>query len=261
MHEPITLTPYPDVNAVLDRLVSSVQATLGDHVVAVYLYGSLSSGDFNPKTSDVDFLVVTRDVLPDDRIQALEAMHAQLWASGLKWAAKLEGSYIPQGALWRYDPAAGAFPTVNEGRFYVAPHGSDWIIQRHVIREHGAVLAGPDPHTLIAPVSADDIRRSVRGVLREWWLPMLDDPAFLAGRAEYQAYAVLTMCRALHALEHGAIVSKPVAARWAQAELGDTWADLIAWALAWQRGDPPTDLDTVLAFMGTVLERNGLHEA
>lgn len=32
--------------------------------------------------------------------------------------------------------------------------------------------------------------------------------------------AILTMCRVLHTLEHGTIVSKPVAARWAQAKLG-----------------------------------------
>jgi len=258
MREPITPTLYPDVNAVLDRLLSGVKTTLGDQLVALYLYGSLSSGDFNPQASDIDFLVVTRDVLSDDRVQALEAMHAQLWASGLKWAAKLEGSYIPQGVLWRYDPSAGAFPTVNEGRFYVAPHGSDWIIQRHVIREHGVVLVGPDPRTLIAPVSADDLRRSVRGALREWWLPMLSDPWRLAENAEYHAFAVLTMCRALHTLETGTIVSKPTAARWALSGPGEPWADLIAWAMAWQRGDPPTDLDAVLAFMRLALDRCGV---
>jgi hypothetical protein len=68
---------------------------------------------------------------------------------------------------------------------------------------------------------------------------MLDDPARLQER-EYQAYAVLTMCRALYTLQHGAVVSKPVAARWAQGLLGPQWAELIDEALAWPRG-PQSD--------------------
>jgi predicted nucleotidyltransferase len=88
-------TSYPDVNAVLDALLSSAQIILGDYFVGLYLYGSLSSGDFDPLRSDIDFVVVTTDQLPEELISALEEMHARLWASGLKWVAKLEGTYIP----------------------------------------------------------------------------------------------------------------------------------------------------------------------
>jgi hypothetical protein len=44
--------------------------------------------------------------------------------------------------------------------------------------------------------------------------------------SEYQAYAILTMCRALYTLQHGTVVSKSVAARWAQEVLGERWAAL-----------------------------------
>jgi len=30
-------------------------------------------------------------------------------------------------------------------------HDRGWVIHRHVVREHGAALAGPDPRTLIDP--------------------------------------------------------------------------------------------------------------
>jgi hypothetical protein len=110
----------------------------------------------------------------------------------------------------------------------VDQRGSDWIIQRHVVREYGVIVEGPDPKALIDYVSADDIRGAVMGILHEWWFPMLDDPSWLANHgSEYHAFAILTMCRALHALEHGTIVSKPVAARWAQAILGERWRQVI----------------------------------
>src|ERR1041385_3182077 len=138
----ISSTPYPDVNEILNLLLSSVQEILGHQFIGMYLYGSLSSGDFNPETSDIDFLVVSRDSLSEDKIAELESMHQHLWASGLKSASRLEGSYIPQKDIRRHNPDNTPCPTINEGRFYVDRHGSDWIIQRHVVREYGVILAG-----------------------------------------------------------------------------------------------------------------------
>ncbi len=246
-------TPYPDVNAVLHALLSGVQTILENHFIGMYLYGSLASGDFDPQRSDIDFLVVTADELPNEMIQALEAMHARLATSGLKWAAKLEGSYIPQRALRRYDPDDAPCPCINEGRFYVERLGSDWVIQRHVVREQGVVVTGPVLRPLIDPVQPDDLRRAVLRILREWWSPMLADPAWLRG-SEYQAYAVLTMCRALHTLQSGTVVSKPVAARWAQAALGERWATLIEWALTWRHDTPSDKLSETLDFIRYTLE-------
>src|SRR6266508_1292598 len=237
--KPISPTPYSDINEILNLLLTHVKEILGDQFVGMYLYGSLSSGDFNPKTSDIDFLIVTTSTLSDKAITELESLHHQIWKSGLKWAAKLEGSYIPKRDIRRHNPRSAPCPTVNEGMFYLDKRGSDLIIQRHVIREQGIVLAGPEPKTLIDPVSPEDIRRAVVGVLHEWWFPMLEDPTWLKKHgAEYHAFAILTMCRALYALKHGTIVSKPTAARWAQDALGERWSQIIERALA-ARPDKP----------------------
>jgi len=241
--EPNYPTHYPDVNKILTLLLTSVQEILGNQLVGMYLYGSLSSGDFNPETSDIDFLVVTTSTLSDKAIAELRSMHQRIWKSGLKWASKLEGSYIPKRDIRRHDPHSAPCPTVNEGKFYLDKRGSDWIIQRHVIREQGTVLAGPDPKSLIDPVSPEDIRRAVKGVLQEWWFPMLEDPSWLKNHgSEYHAFAILTMCRALYALKHGTIVSKPMAARWAQKELGERWSRVIERSLAQQVGSEDRDL-------------------
>lgn len=228
-------TPYADVNAVLNELLAEVQMVLGEHFVGLYLYGSLASGDFNPETSDIDFLVITTDEIPVEMISELEVMHTRLMSSDLKWAIKLEGAYIPQQAIRRYGINNLSRPCINEGNFYLAPQGSDWIIQRHTIREQGIVLAGPAPRTLIDPVEPKDIRWSVLAYLNEWWAPMLDKPERLHS-SEYQAYAIVTMCRTLYTLQHGTIASKPVSARWAQERLGEDWVGLIGQALAWRPG-------------------------
>jgi hypothetical protein len=249
-------TSYPDVNGVLNLLLHRVSAILGLQLIGMYLYGSLSSGDFDPTSSDIDFAVVTEQDLTTEMVSALEKMHIDIWASGLKWAAKLEGAYMPKSLIRRHDPSGLPCPAVNEGAFYVARLGSDWIIQRHIIRECGIILSGPNPKTLIDPVSPAEIRQAVHGVLGEWWFPMLENPDWLGKRgSEYHAYAVISMCRALHALRYGVIVSKPVAAKWAQTEFGE-WGALIEKALAAQAGSPPGFLDETLKFIRFTREQN-----
>jgi hypothetical protein len=243
-------TPYTDVNKLLDLLLSNVQEVLGNRFVGMYLYGSLASGDFNPNTSDLDFLVITSDPLTGVKISQLKSMHEQIWASGLKWASKLEGSYIPQQYIRKHGRNHHPCPTINEAKFYVGSHGSDWIIQRHVVREYGVVLAGPDPKTLIDQVTADELRGAVLGVLHEWWFPMLDDATWLREHgSNYHGYAVITMCRALHALNHGTIVSKPAAIEWALRNLGSEWHPLIEQAVASQSGNHAKFLEETLDFI------------
>lgn len=234
---------------------------LGERFIGLYLCGSLVSGDFNPQTSDIDFVVVTADELPGDVVSALKAMHTRLAASGLKGAARLEGDYIPLLALRRYDPRRASYPHLGvDGHFDVEHHGSDSVIQRHTLREQGVGIAGSSLQTLIDPVEPNDLRQAALELLREWWLPQLHHP-FRLRSSEYQAYAVLTMCRALYTLQHATIVSKPVAARWAQEALDERWAELIGQALAWRPDAQSDNLIETLDFIRHMLERSQQFEA
>jgi len=100
------------------------------------------------------------------------------------------------------------------------------------------VLAGPDPRSLIDPISPDDLRRAARGVLDEWWAPMLQDPSRLRSR-EYQAYAAVTMCRIIVTISQGTVVSKPDAVAVAGRLLGERWSGVLDRALAWPEGPQP----------------------
>ncbi|MBI4731331.1 MAG: DUF4111 domain-containing protein [Chloroflexi bacterium] len=228
------LTPYPEVNAVLDWMLAEEQAVLGSRFVGLYLHGSLAYGDFNPETSDIDFVVVTDGPLPAEAFTDLKELHTRLFAAGLPGSRKLEGAYIPKDNLRRHDPAHAPIPWLGvDGHFALEPLGSDWIIQRWILREKGIVVAGPPLAELIDPVSADNLREAVRGSLREWWSPPFPSPERFQSD-EYQAYAVLTMCRSLYVLEHGRVASKPEAARWALEAFGEPWRELISAAAAWR---------------------------
>jgi len=253
-------TPYPDVNEVLNGLLSEVQGVLAERFVGMYLYGSLALGDFVSERSDIDFLVVTDDELSDDLVSALCVMHERIAADDSRWSRELEGSYIPKASLRRYNPAQARHPHIDRGgTLLVEQHDSDWVIQCHVLREWGVTLAGPPPHTLIDPISPDDLRGALVALMRGWWGPMRHDPFWLR-HSGYQAYAVLTMCRVLYTIQHGAIVSKSVAARWAQEALqealADRWKPLIERALAWPQGRRGADdVAETVELINHVLER------
>jgi hypothetical protein len=248
-------TPFPDINAVLDLLLLGMQIRLGRLLVGAYIHGSLAAGDFTPHRSDIDFVAVTEGPIPSGYLPKLAGMHRILYNSGSGWARKLEGSYVPREALRRYDPNNAQFPALRcDGTFAVDGHGSDWVIQCHVLREQGIVLAGPPIKTLIDPVGPDDLRQSTIGILREWWAPVLDDQTRLE-TAEYRAYAVLTMCRGMYTLEHGSIASKTKAATWCAAGPGQPWATMIQHALTWREGMSMDSVQETLELIRFTLER------
>ena len=233
-------TPHPEVNAVLHELMEGVQLALGPQLVAIYLYGSLTSGEFD-RQSDIDVLVVTTDQLSQEVFSAVAAMHQRI-AAGDSWCAtQLEVAYIPMHALRRYDPATSVYPHLDRGtgeRLAMKEHWTDCIVQRQQLRERGITLAGPHPSTLIDPVSADDLRQTMRDLLPRWGESVFNDPAELRRRGS-QSYLVLSICRMLYTLETGAFTSKRQAADWAKTALDAKWCSLID--RAWNGRQHPDD--------------------
>ena len=99
-----------------------------------------------------------------------------------------------------------------DGSFGQDYHSVDWIIQRQTVSEQVIVVAGTAPKPLINPVQPNELRQPALGTYHGWWAPLLDDATHLRS-SEYQAYSILTMCRALNTPQRGTIASKPAAAR------------------------------------------------
>lgn len=257
----INPTPYPEVNSLLQELLVSVQAILGDQLIGLYLDGSLTSGDFD-QDSDIDFVAVTEDEITDDLFLALKAMHERITAMDSMYAIQLEGTYISRGSIRRYDPLVGLHANIERGndeRLKMVHHDAAWLVHLYVLRERGMPLTGPAPQTLIDPVSPDNLRQAMLEVLDGWVTQMYLDPAQLKYRG-YQSYTVLSLCRILYTLRYGTVVSKPAAARWAQETLGERWVPLIerAWVGRHNPGleASPEDVNGTMAFIRFSLERS-----
>jgi hypothetical protein len=222
------------LDAVLRELVESVRAILGDSFCGAYLQGSFALGDFD-EDSDVDFIVVTHDEVADEQVDPLQAMHRRIYALESPWAQHLEGSYISKARLRRVEtPPTPLLYLDNGATELVRDAHCNTAVVRWTLREHGVVLAGPDPKSLVDPVSPNELRVEARAALRDWvaWARE-PHPRFGPGAMSrrQQGLLVLSFCRILHTLECGRVTSKPEAGRWALTALDPEWSPLIRRAL------------------------------
>ena len=223
-----------EIIELLNALLVGLQTALEDNLLAVYLRGSLATGDFDPQTSDVDFFVVTKDLLSEAEFAAVATMHDQLATWSNRYAQDLEGTYIDRVAVKQFHPGH-RYPTLfRREKLMWYEHDSNWILERWMLREKGITLLGPPPDTLIDPVSPDDLRIAVRLRLSSWvdWANQPDDPEWLSPRS-HKAYVVETMCRALCTLATGTLQSKPCAVAWALTTLPDPWRTTVERSRLW----------------------------
>lgn len=225
-------TPYPEVNAILQELLEGIQGILGEHLLGMYLEGSLANGDFD-QDSDIDFVVVTDVEVTEDLFSSLQSMHDQIATLDSPWAIQLEGSYLSRQALRRYDPANDIHPNIERGlgeRLKLVRHQEVWNVHRHILRQRGITIVGPDPAALIDPITPSALKQAMLPALSGWATYLLHHPNEI-GQRGYQSYIVLTLCRILYTLQTGEVASKLKSAHWAKEAIGDTWKPLIedAW--------------------------------
>ena len=231
-------TPYSDVNVILDLLLSSIQRILGPKLVGFYLYGSLVVGDFDHESSDIDLLATTSFDLDEEEFDALQQMHHDLAHNYQDWDDRIEVAYLSVAALKTYRSQASKIAIISPGEpFHIKDAGSDWLINWYLVREKGKTLFGPSPVTLIDPISRAEFLHAVREQAIAWreWI------RHTRLRRE-QAYAILTMCRALYTLKLEEYPSKKQAALWAQKELPE-WSSLIQQALTWRMAWRDVEID------------------
>jgi hypothetical protein len=223
---------------------------LGQNFCGAYLHGSFATGDADV-SSDVDFIIVTHEELTGEQQTAVQAMHRRIYAMETPWAQHLEGSYVTAKLLRCTDWSQVPFFYLDNGaQEFVWDSHCNTAVVRWLLREHGRVLAGPDPRTLVDRVSAAELQRE--GLARvqayaEWAREQIDKDPMSRWK---QPYLVLTLCRLLFTLAEGRVASKGEAGEWALGTLDREWRDLVRRAIddranPWERTLQPADRDIV----------------
>jgi predicted nucleotidyltransferase len=233
----VQITQDTEIKALLGRLTDEIGRSLNGSLVGLYVYGSLVTGDFEKESSDIDLLAVVSSDIEGETFTRLDGMHARFVEEYPAWEDRIEVAYLTAPALWNFKTQTNDMAVVSPGEpFHLKPAGKDWLMNWYTVREIGITLYGPPPHTLIPEISRAEFVEAVGEHAESWeeWVHEMRTPGS-------QAYAVLTMCRALYTCTHGEQASKKKAALWARAYLPQ-WAPLIE--QSWSRRSDTRDEET-----------------
>lgn len=223
------LTGYPKVDEALNVLSSEIQYVLGDKLVGLYLYGSLVWGDFDERISDIDLLAAIKLPVDEEEFEKVQKMHNSFIEKFKEWDDRIEVQYLSLDALKTFKTKESEVVTISPGESIEKRMvGKHWLMNWYMVREKGLTLFGPDPKTIIEPISKEEFIQSVKEHTENWneWVKDM--------HSKYaQAYAILTMCRAYYAYKNGDQVSKRQAAQLVQKEFPQ-YTGLIQNALAWR---------------------------
>ncbi|MWV60061.1 SMP-30/gluconolactonase/LRE family protein [Rathayibacter sp. VKM Ac-2754] len=228
-----------DLEQTLLALRDGVADILGDGLVGVHLTGSFALG-CGDRASDADVVIVSAEALSADRIAAARALHRSLPDLPLRWAGRLEGSWVTASALRDPVGAHGLWLYVDNGsrELVESSHDDSWNA-RWLLRHRAIALAGESAATLVPEIDPRALRAEAlqQADARAVWIR--DDPAVLVDDWA-QPYAVLTAARLLWTATSGTVAGKAESAVW----LGRTeprWRGLLEAAVDQRRRGATAD--------------------
>jgi Aminoglycoside adenylyltransferase, C-terminal domain/Nucleotidyltransferase domain len=223
-------------------------------LLGLYLFGSLAAGGFVEGRSDVDLFAVVEDAVDENRLARLERLHADFAAAHPEWRERVEVGYVDRGVLQTFaaEPA-GTIAVISPGEpLHITEPQRGWVLNWHGVCTQGEVLYGSPPLELGPALSESDYRRVVAAQLAAWQKE-IRAAAWVGYVPAAEGYAVVSICRALYALETGGQTTKEAAAAWA-AERFPEWAGFIRDALAKHRADPAGPRAATIRFVDFAVE-------
>lgn len=239
----------------LESLRVGLCQILGDKIVGIYLHGSIATGDFRLKSSDIDYVVLLKGVLSTKEFEKLGGFHNKLFNEESIWGKRLEGSYVTEEMIISKSQPQSPRAYYNSGVLKWEEYGAEWIFERYILRNSGIVLFGELIKTKLEPISSLEIQNAAKELLKSWWKPLIENQVDIL-TDEYLAYAVLTMCRIECSIITGEVKSKKESAQWMMKYVRQDKIALINDALSWEKGQSFKYEEEAMNFINDTLSKN-----
>ena len=232
--------------AILQQIRTCYEAVLGKTLVGIYVHGSIAFGCYDPRVSDVDFLVVVKDepsvLCKKQLLETLLDLTPHCPQKGLEMSVVLARYCHPF-----------VYPTPYEFHFSNAHierarrdpleycthfHGTDKDLAAHftVTRAVGQTLCGRPIDEVFAEVPRQDYVDSIR----------YDVENAVEDIGENPVYVILNLCRVVAYLRDGYVLSKKTGGEWGLAHLPERYHPLLRAALSAYTGGKTYLVDAAL---------------
>ncbi len=227
-----------DLNAFLLAIRNQLLMKFKDYIIGIYIYGSISYGEFEKFRSDVDVMVFLNTRLLDKDFEDLKKIYEVPQLRNSRWIKKLEMDYVFIGDI---KPVKNIVNTVcfrNDKLINSKIEGFSMDLSN--ILDCGIVLYGPTPSTFIPEIEEKLIEEA-----------LLDKFNHLKGNAPKwsaidfwnEMFIIIQLCRIIYSVKNkDKVVSKKKAAKWCSENVPDKFKSIIKTALKgidnWEK---PTD--------------------
>jgi hypothetical protein len=240
--------PEPIKKEIADT-VAFFRQTLGKDLTGFYLHGSLAMGCFNPKTSDIDFLVVVEQELSVPQKKAI-IVYLQGIDKGpfspetsIVTASSLKNLVYPSPFELHYSRIHRNAYTSGQVSWEKPRLDTDLAAHYMAAREGGICLYGKPAKEVFPEIPPEIFIASIVQDLH-WIKQEINVLPFSS--------VVLNPCRALAYIKEGTYLSKKEGGEWGLKNLPTTYTNLIEKALnAYSGADSPapTHLDVLTEFI------------
>ena len=212
----------------LARIGRDIATLLGENFVGFYISGSFAMGAWNPRSSDLDFLVVMKHPATPEEDAALASLHTAL--SKTEIGKRLEGEYIERETL-RQKQFHMPVGTVLEGVYYPdipCRLSADNVL---CLIQYGQCILGEPVEQLALTVTAEELSQAVYQML-------LEDREKLETAASVETVLALLInsLRSIYTLRTGLLPTKSAAVTFNQDLLS---GDLRTYLTKFQEGMVP----------------------
>ena len=234
---------YDFIDMVKDTLLEECE-----NIIGIYLFGSLTYGGFNEKSSDIDLVVITKALLNKTELDDIKSIHKKLNEMNIQWAKRFEVSYTPVDMLSEKTVPIVPRPYYNEIFYDEATYGNEWLINNYLLINYGKTIYGPDFKTLIKyNITMDDIIGSCINDFYKEWFPKINDDEWLSN-SHYQSYIVINICRIMYTIFNSKTENKQNSVNWVKKQ-HKKWKNLIEEAEKWDYTKTMSKQDEIKEFI------------
>ncbi len=220
-----------DAHKLLQTLKGRLIDVLGSNLVGIYVHGSMAQNSFHWGSSDIDFLVVVKSPLKQDKkialIRTLEGLNTDAPPKGIEMSVILadDARKVPHPMPFdlHYSPRWHNAAQRDIVAFCQQMNGVDADLTAHIMMLNSAaiVVHGPSVPRVFGTISREDYLDSIKRDLVDARTMLHENPV----------YYVLNLCRALAYFRDGKLLSKQQGGEWGLENLNKRYQGVVQAAL------------------------------
>lgn len=250
------------VREALRETLLGVHSILQDHLIGIYLYGSLAMGCFHPRSSDIDVILVVRERLPKKQRRKIVEYLKGACSMGKRIELSIIGAEVLRNPQY---PMPVDLHYEWWGNIFENEKDNEILSNLYTTGKRGFCVWGAPTSDVFSKISARYHLRSVIEDIQHTRRYLHEKPERIGYNV--QVYWVLASCRVLAFIREEKVLSKLEGGQWGLANLPKEYSSLIEQALSCYRGKKKDsflnqdELDAFADYMtGAILKESKLEE-